>query len=466
MCYALFSAVSTVTENDKDGDGHPEKIVATVHNEDGTTTEKITYDPNTDGTPDKVIEKYRDAEGNLTKITTDEGADGVIEKTQLFLEEEFERSAIVKPNELEKTLSNPDEEGRPTEEIVKIIRPNGTVTTKTGTITYNDDGTQTIEYKVDKFSNGTIVTNTVETLDDQGRVIYRDSTNANGTHSVNEYKYEGNSNNAIEYIDISKNANGFETKKTIWTYEYDKEHPQVKKAYQDKNGDGSVEYVNDYNEGDNWSIHIYTKGDGTDPNVSPYWFTFTTYNDKGEVLQQTRGNWYDGVKDVTSHDQIDMALTGYKTTDIYEYNEFGMSGRKVLDRETGEFTLDSKCIYSDLGVKEFIGVDRSSKDKLDGFVDGGFVYDEFDLSSVDNLVGMQALTLYEGGKAIISDETLDKIANPENGNHLLVAKAGKYVELVLDGFTDTGRTDANNNVYADAAGNEIMVFPDITVTMI
>ncbi|MDP8149542.1 hypothetical protein, partial [Phocoenobacter atlanticus] len=100
MCYALFSAVSTVTENDADADGTPEVIkteldtdgdgkvdtvtVAKDLDDDGTVDiSRTTVDMDGNGTPEKVIVTTKDAiTGEIVETTyIDKNQDGKPDRT-------------------------------------------------------------------------------------------------------------------------------------------------------------------------------------------------------------------------------------------------------------------------------------------------------------------------------------------------------------------------------------------------
>ncbi|MDP8084300.1 hypothetical protein QJU27_10065, partial [Pasteurella atlantica] len=55
MRYMLFSAVSTVTELDKDGDGIADTTTEVITKPDGTVITTVHTDSNDDGTQDSVV---------------------------------------------------------------------------------------------------------------------------------------------------------------------------------------------------------------------------------------------------------------------------------------------------------------------------------------------------------------------------------------------------------------------------
>ncbi|MDP8153400.1 hypothetical protein QJU66_09745 [Pasteurella atlantica] len=417
MRYNLSSAVSTVTELDKDGDGTPELIttkkdtdgdgkddtitVSEDINDDGTIDKvTITVDMNEDGKPEKVTEIVKNADGSTitttqedtngngtleTKsIAEDKDSDGNPEKTVTTIEDSKGR---VKSAE---TTTDQDSDGHP-EEIITVktafdvksgVNPKTTTTVERDS---NDDG------ELDKTIDVTHVSRAGFVTTEKGEVLYRA---ADGSKAI---KYTNDENNEVrtEVVDKNGHTTRIETDyqgdgkiDSITTIEHDEENHQVKYLH-DSNGNGTIdkdevievytmdennEYrvsrvrsigteeninqINEFTNGELWNLRTYDyNNDGQKD-----WYNFSLYNEKGQFVEQRRGKYYDGLEDITDIKDVVGTDTISVTGNTYEYNDEGrMSVRSnyasVKDIATDKVSIEHFYEYDNstgLFIKETV----------------------------------------------------------------------------------------------------------------
>ncbi|MDP8050748.1 hypothetical protein QJU43_09945 [Pasteurella atlantica] len=378
MCYNLSSAVSTVTELDKDGDGTPELIttkkdtdgdgkddtitVSEDINDDGTIDKvTTTVDMNEDGKPEKVTEIVKNADGSTTtttqedtngngtletkSIAEDKDSDGNPEKTVTTIEDSKGRITSTE------TATDQDSDGHP-EEIITVktsfspksgINPKTTTTVERDT---NDDG------ELDKIIDVTHVSRAGFVTTEKGEVLYRA---ADGSKAI---KYTNDKNNEVrtEVVDENGRTIRIETDyqgdgkiDSITTIERDEENHQVKYLH-DSNGNSTIdkdevievytmdennEYeigrvrsigteeninqINEFTYGKLWNLYTYDyNNDGQKD-----WYNFSLYNEKGQFVEQRRGKYYDGLEDITDIKDVVGTDTISVSGNTYEYNDEG-----------------------------------------------------------------------------------------------------------------------------------------------
>ncbi|MDP8111893.1 MULTISPECIES: hypothetical protein [Pasteurellaceae] len=361
MCYILFSAVSTVTELDKDGDGIAD-----------TTTEMAT-------------------------ILDDGGNDTI--KTKIF--------------------TDMDDNGEQDSVVVTIQKPNGgRLTTEAGTIINNSDGTQTIKFEIDKYSDGKVIMYRTDTIDGSGNTIKSE-----------ERDYPLQADRDIYYT-------------------YDSSHKVIKSEY-DKNLDGNIEHTHylKYDGNRQIGVDVDTNGDTKSNYTESY-----QYNDKGELIKafiDLGGNGsinqiHSYVYEKGERVQINYDLDANDTVDkmeFYKYNDIG------------------KLTY----MKQDIGAD--------GSIDKLWFYDEIKVPTGSDLTNINELIINRPDISVtISDHILDQIVS--NNTHKVVVSSHSTKDgLNLEGsFTKTTETESHGGQdfvkYTDEAGNALIVDPDITVDII
>ncbi|MDP8054780.1 hypothetical protein [Pasteurella atlantica] len=476
MCYALFSAVSTVTELDKDGDGIAD-----------TTTEVITK-------PNGAV---------VTKVYTDSNDDGV-------------QDSIVK--------------------TIKNAKPKGGVTTETGTITHNDDGTQTIKYEIDPYSLGHVSSARTDTIDAKGNVIKSEEDYTNNgvinrtvtyeydesgkvTKSNYDYDNNGKPNLVIiheakdggEYHYYDRDMNG--TTETTYFYQNSDDTHIVKNTPVDNPDDFNLIREYSYNElGQNIKTILKTGDD------KPIRTEYYKYNDKGHIIETKIDKGNDGSIDTIVHAEYDNDNKHHKlkelidtdangSTDIvkeYSYNERDLVSETRTDSDNdGTFEKVEYFTYNNLGNIVTYSRDDGNDHSIDykqyreyaiaknGEVEAGIlsavaidwgnngyerfdIYDDHTMQASDkyDIAGLENIYIKKDNLEVtISDDTLDKIANDNNGHKVIVNSLKSGDKLHLDGnFTKTTETESHAGQdyvkYTDEAGNALIVDPDITVDII
>ncbi|MDP8094310.1 hypothetical protein QJU20_09830 [Pasteurella atlantica] len=477
MCYVIISAVSTVTELDKDGDGIADTTTEVITKPDGTVVTKAYTDSNDDGTQDSIV----------------------------------------------KTTQN--------------AKPQGGVTTETGTITHNSDGTQTIKYEVDPYSLGHVSSAHTDTIDAKGNVIKSEEDYTNNGIINRTVSYEYDENGKVTKSEYDYNNDGLPNLVLTWEhkdgglYQYydrdmngttettyfsqDSDDKHILKRTPVDNPDGFTlirEYS--YNELGQESEVVFKKGDD-----KPIHTEFYKYNNKGHIIETKIDKGNDGSIDTIIHAEYDNDNKHHKlkelidsdangSTDVvkeYSYNERDLVSEIRTDSDNdGTFEKVENFTYNDVGVVDVysqridgnvsvdykkyydykiaengelqIGIKKTVATDIDndGHCDIIWTYDDFVLVESDkyDITGLRDISFQKNDMSLtISDDILDKVANGTSNHKMIINGAQSGDKLHLDGnFTKTTETESHRGQdyvkYTDEAGNALIVDPDITVDII
>ncbi|MDP8106042.1 hypothetical protein [Pasteurella atlantica] len=353
MCYTLFSAVSTVTELDKDGDGIADTTTEATTKPDGTVVTTVHTDSNDDGIQDEV-----------TIVTQEPG--------------------------------------------------NGAKTTSTGTIVNHSDGTQTITLVKDKFSDNGCLTNEIQTLNENGLVTkteydfdrdgradqiiyYEHDTDGNVVkESLDRYAL-GNIDTVNRYEDFNENGQArvrqldrdADAKIDYISYSTYDEMGRVTRVDIDQNADGRINETNLYSDF-NAQNRALTVSVDKDRDVSTIErIIHRTYDDEGRLLSWGSDNDGSGDKmDYVTHyseftpcgkaqlfelDRGDDGNINSRTKTTYD--KYGRAVEQLLDQD-GDNTYERRIEthYDNYGRR----IAWNSDENNDGTIDQGNYYKDFD----------------------------------------------------------------------------------------
>ncbi|MDP8048797.1 hypothetical protein QJU03_09780 [Pasteurella atlantica] len=477
MCYTLFSAVSTVTELDKDGDGIADTTTEVITKPDGTVITTVHTDSNDDGKQDSVvniIEKSNgvtttetgtithkdngtqvinynidhysdgkdmhvridklDAEGNITEEKHDLNLDG---KMETIVERSFDDNGLIQE---ERTyiggLSQPSN--------IKIFD----IANGTATLTKIRAGrifeTQEIEY-----ANASDQTK-------EAKTIFKDSEG--NIKSTETYKY--NDKGQLEEKSVEKNG----SLKNEY-YEHDNETGNTTKVSYDNDGDPSTPIdsfvVNEYDQYGTLIKRYYDK-DGDPDTPFDRFVRFDNMNDQHlyEKLYYNNGQAFNDLKFNDIKQQIWQGFNrdgdlsnGYEQIDYYSFTE--ERDQALIIRDTNGHGRFISYLYYDADLQALYDDNPSEgKDVFSG------------------LTNMTILNVHQQEPVILtlSDEMIDKMVG-NTDNHKFYVDSYRENKLVLQGsFEKTGETEIRQNqsyeLYSDEAGHVVVVDPDLIVDII
>ncbi|MDP8133445.1 hypothetical protein [Pasteurella atlantica] len=408
---------NTVENIDKNADGKTEVIKTNKFDEQGNAI-KTDVDLNADGKTDKIITREFDKKGNPTKVSTDLDADGTPDKSTT---NEFNEK-----NQLVKSSNDLNNDGTPdniTENEYDIY--GNRVKSE---YDYNADGT------VDMIDNGV--------FDDKGNQIR-----------------------------IVRDTDGDGTIDRIYHNSYD-DKGILSSATWDTNADGKADDLYNYvylHKENSELFRIFTYDATPDDGINnPVWYIASQFDDKGNIIEERKGAYYEGVMEHTDIKEV----SSYSTT-IYERDIYGnITERTTYRVADGETIQKVSHGLNSLGATVYEEIDSSTHDRVDGNADKLFVYKDFTISNTDHLIGLQNIDVKQNNiEMTISDDVLDKITNDDNSHKVIVNSKKSGDVLNLDGnfvkTTDTEAHDGQDYVkYTDDAGNALIVDPDVTVNII
>ncbi|MDP8108051.1 hypothetical protein, partial [Pasteurella atlantica] len=457
--YVIISAVSTVTELDKDGDGTPEKVIEVFENQEFT------------GTLFAADKNSHCSKVTLTKI--DEDQNGVFE----VIEEKIYDAPSTTTTTYKYTDS--DQDGQ----LDYILRTSeGRYNIKNsigGNIKHNSDNTTTVHYSqnVDDHKKEEIIT-----LDENGLMTKSDLYMDGKETYSRSYEYDSATNKLVKSESLNVNSGNTTTNlyeyendlghvsKNIWSYSnsdkvyfkeryYSEEGCVWNESRGDLDGDGKIEtIVRDTLDADyNILREAYLDLEG---NLLSY--QDRTYDDHRRIItSKTDGNNNNVYEDITEYTYDNLANIKSSELASYDINEDGN-----LDKFNYRvFNVVGKVLTEE-GVYDLNGENPEVK-KIYYLQDSEVVFkDNF---SVENIY-------FYGNNDVsvtLSDEVLDKLANDDNNHSIFVDSYNNLTgsKLKLDGsFTKTAETEAHDGQdfvkYTDEAGNALIVDPDITVDII
>ncbi|MDP8106031.1 hypothetical protein QJU39_10085 [Pasteurella atlantica] len=437
ICYNLSSAVSTVTELDKDGDGIADTTTEVITKGDCITTTKVYTDSNDDGTQDSFVEITNRLSGYVTTETgtITHNTDG----TQII---KYEVDKYSNNGQVSGRIDTLDAEGN----VIKSeydLNNDGRID-KTETKTYNDDNT--VKVAVDTYNDGKVDSVTIETYDSNGNIIKNEYDRDNdGVFEASDTRIYDDKNHLIV---INHDTNNDGTTDSIDSREYDKVC-NLSKQVLDRNADGQDDYIilREFDE-KGWTTKTSydTNGDGTIEKS----MTYERMPLKGHSLKQFVDKGDDG-----SIDQINT----------FEYDDFGQVIKREYDY-TNDGVVDA-TFWDTYNENQYISTlqDKNQVKRL-------FFYSNAELSSDEKLLNLEGIYIQRDNISItISDDVLDKIASDENSHKVVVNSTKTGDMLNLDGnFTKTTETESHSGQdcvkYTDEVGNALIVDPDITVNII
>ncbi|MDP8117683.1 hypothetical protein [Phocoenobacter atlanticus] len=409
MCYNLSSAVSTVTENDTDGDGNPETFKKVIQ--------------------DNIIFTQDDGQSRATTI-------------------------------------------------------------ENATISYNDDGTKTITYKIDKYGNGKLVQDRIDTIDGDDNVsksITYEHNDLSGLKQeiVTTYTYEDG------MVKTKSIDNVGEERDLTITYTYTPE------------GDVKTE-KHDYINHDKWD-HVQTNNIVEDGLIKSYDLSYTNGNEisveqifedgkkvskiskkDGAVIEDLNYlynnedghliksndindlryyiNIYDDMEhkvkfiyDNKQNDAKDYSLTYNYDEHIHVSSQYESANRSYIDYHKYNDEKSSKI----MDVRD---------DNVDGSIDKIFVQRSLTLDYQDEYATVKEIQISDVNNNLltISDETLTNIITNNGADKLVIKTSREHSALDLgDSFIKTGEKEIyegkNYIKYADDSGLTVIVEPDIDV---
>ncbi len=386
-----------------------------------------------------------------------------------------------------------------------IEQPNGVITTEwgatsstttieKGTITNNDNGTQTIKYEVDKYGDAKVVINRTDIVDAKGNAIKSslDTDNNGVVDTVVTREFDEKGNAIKEIID----------------YPGEKSDRVITNTYNDKGE--NIKSVVDYNMEDK-NDHIIANTFNDEGLVTSYTMDYpnsdglrnvtNTFDDKGRVVkvlvEHSNGNENLITYEYAEHGQLLKSVDSNNIRDyIQVYNE---KEQKI------EFTYDSKQDdgkdysifygYDDKGDNSTLIYDNKMNDNKDYTFNNQFddehhrilgLRDDLSDGSFNKLYLYESMSVtYQNDFAevkdiyfakddidvTISEAVLNKIIGDDSSDKVVIHTARPDGKLHLDGnFTKTAETESHGGQdyvkYTDEAGNALIVDPDITVDII
>ncbi|MDP8102072.1 hypothetical protein [Phocoenobacter atlanticus] len=452
--YVIISAVSTVTELDKDGDGNAESSIKKTIDKRGNPVIEENIDNNSDGVIDEKVLSYSQKAQHFWRRVDDES---VVEH---FKDSDgdgkFDKASV--------------------EYNISEVRTYEAATIKgNGTVEYNSDGSKTVTYNMEKYNNGG------EFLEKE---ILKYDADENVVETINEITNLRNSNKIIsstknisddvkEIVKDVENSEGNHTVyKTISTKIDDtytiREHykddvlyraTKSKVMFDDDNGNihniGSwLTDPNDHNSHEGRTFYTVYKDGLLD-------FEKIFYVPKNETLDN-----YDTVDSIplTNYNVYDATNYGYIKYDGYSTPQQHSQTTTLLYNEDKEIILSQ---YYDLFAD-----DKPERGYVDNILDTKadllVLNHSYTINNEDYLEGLSAINIAGDAKVItISDESLNTIFKEEDHNSLYINnKIGKKVVLdISDDFIVKDDTDVDSKYlnYEDGAGHHIYVDAEITV---
>ncbi|MDP8034569.1 MULTISPECIES: hypothetical protein [Pasteurellaceae] len=502
MCYNLSSAVSTVTELDKDGDGIADTttIKKTDTDENGKNIDIVTVleDTDDDGTPDTITNTIVDKHNQTTveKGTVLSSEEGII--TVKFDVDKFDdgkgisgrTDRITRDGKGEVLDSSFDfyDDGTQDKKISYEYNDDGTI--KQEYIDLNVDGVPeeliSYEYKDGELYKktktvGGDVSSEMYVYNDDGTLhkVFYDKDNNGVPESSKTYTYYEGSEN-IKTVSSDNNNDGKPEK--VETFEYDANN-YVTKAITDTDGDGQPNKIVSYEvDSKGRTVKMYEDLDG---DAQPEKLTKYEYNDHNQYVvrnhyslnengEETHTNIVKKEYDEQGRTiKVENNILSSDTIAInnFEYNQFDQNTKNVTmikrdaSNEDSTFTMHSEQerFYNSAHELSYIGRDLA---EVDGHYDWLFTYEDFSLPKDEVFKGLSKLWIQTDDVLTISEEALDSISN--NSGHKLYIYNKYYsthadsASVSLEGnFTKTGA-----GVYTDEAGNALIVDPDITVNIV
>ncbi|MDP8102039.1 hypothetical protein [Phocoenobacter atlanticus] len=488
ICYNLSSAVSTVTELDKDGDGTPDIRIEKIDGKhEGASNTRTYTDTDDDGTFDTVsiVNKNHIVVEGTNILNGNYHYEGNIE----YQNDGTKMLHGGYKNKSGETISHVDLLENADNQIIKKINYlDETHNQKLTTVNFKYDSEGNVIYKGNDINSDGYDDFVVrsEFPDENTTLTYYDFP-LNGEKS-NRYEFTNNHDNTAT-LKISANNN--EDINFVVHYKYDDNGQQIERVME--NGSGkAISTLKSYYDDDGKVIRTETDR-GSDNSVdavntyyykdgdSHYYLEKIDSDNKNGNDKSIRYVYDNEHRKIEAHHNYDLenSSNDNRYIEYFEYNDVNRITEryKIMDGSTEK--TDIICYGYSKGenggtITRASVVARGDSEHLDVMTLNGKNYElgsDFDTSHID-MTGLKNIYINKDNVQItISDDILDKIATDDNSHKVIVNSKKSGDQLHLDGnFTKTAETESHGGQdyvkYTDEVGNALIVDPDITVDII